>query len=790
MTLSPSHFLSWSRIRPDTGSATDAVSSALLAGLALVGFHTSYSNWSFLVAGLVGLVLGLLAVSVVTRFTHSVFVLATILTAVYFLVGNHFVAPGQSLGGYVPTGSSLQATALAGVESWKQLLTTVSPVDGAGSLVAPPFILGLVTGAVTLFLARRTALAVAPAAAPVCELGVVIALGSHVTALATAVIVVFAGVALGWAAQRWSRNRGSAATRTRGTRVVAGASLLAVSGSVVVVIGPSLPGGDDRSRAVLRDTVSPPFDISDYPSPLVGFRKYTKDSHQLWDQTLFTVRGLPQGVPVRIATLDSYDGSVWGASSGAGGGVFQRVGSQVTPAASGSTLTTVSVTVGPAYAAAADTDVWLPGAGTVSDIGFAGGDADRLASSVRYNLATSSAIVPGRLHAGDTVVYRTAVDPAPVSSAPQPFDSPPVDSVSESVIGSRSAVWTKAGTDAWSQLQAAATYLKDTGAYSDGGPGETQYLPGHSVNRLSAFLHGARPVGDSEQYAAAFALIAQSVGMPARVVLGAVPEADGPGQGKVFGRDVQAWVEVHIAGGLWVPLYDSSFMPDPSKKPDAQTPQDAQNTSSAAVPPPRTVKPHDVAADPGAGAVAVGGTPRSCTSAAAAAADPACRIARAGSWWPSLSTAALAGSPLLAVLVIVMTITGLKARRRFRRRTRGAPANRMAAGWQEVLDRARDLGLILIGTTRREQAASLARLTDITLAAVDGDGAHALVRAVDTAVYGAGDPTEQQIAGFWLQVAELCDALRKRSSRRRRLLAAVSISTLYAFGVAGRSSTR
>ncbi|WP_194911103.1 transglutaminase-like domain-containing protein [Catenulispora rubra] len=789
MTLSPPQSLSWSRIRTDAGPATDAVSSALLAGLALAGFHTSYDGWSFLVAGLAGLAFGLLAVPAVTRFTHSAFVLATVLTVGYFLVGNHFVAPDQSLGGYIPTGPSLRTTALAGVESWKQLLTTVSPADGAGSLVAPPFILGLLTGAITLSLARRTTSAAAPAAAPTSELGVVIAFGSHVTALATVVIVVFAGVALGWAAQRRSRTRGSATTRTRGTRMVAGISLLAVSGSVVVVIGPGLPGADDRSRAVLRDTVSPPFDISDYPSPLVGFRKYTKDSHQLWDQTLFTVSGLSQGVPVRIATLDSYDGSVWGASNGAGGGVFQRVGSQVAPTAPGSTLTTVSVTVGPAYAAAADTDVWLPGAGTVSDIGFAGGDADRLASSVRYNLATSSAIVPGRLHAGDTVVYRTAVDSAPAPSAPQPFDSPPVDSVSESVIGSRSSVWTKAGTDVWSQLQAAATYLKDTGAYSDGGPGETQFLPGHSINRLSAFLHGARPVGDSEQYAAAFALIAQSVGMPARVVLGAVPEADGPGQGKVFGRDVQAWVEVHIAGGRWVPLYDRSFMPDPSKKPDTQTPQDVQNTTTAAVPPPRTVKPHDVAADPGAGAVAVGVAPRSCTSAAAAA-DPACRTARAGSWWPSLKTAALACSPLLAVLAVVMVIAGLKARRRFRRRTRGAPANRMAAGWQEVLDRARDLGLILIGTTRREQASSLARLADITLAAVGSDPAHALARAVDTAVYGAGDPTEQQIARFWLQVAELCDALRERSSRRRRLLAAVSISTLYAFGAAGRSSTR
>jgi hypothetical protein len=758
----------------------------VLAGLALVGFHTSYRGWSFLTAGLVGLVCGLTAVAVVSRFSRSSFLLATVLTAVYLLVGSHFVDPGHSLGGYIPSGGSLATTAAAAVDGWKQLLTTVSPADGTGSLVAPPLILGLAAGAVTLALARRTLSAALPAAAPVSQLGVVIALGTHVTALATALVVVFGLVALAWAAQRRSRTRPTASSgRLRAGRVLAGTALLGISGSLVILIGPGLPGGDDQARTVLRDSVTPPFDISDYPSPLVGFRKYTKDSHQLWDQTLFTVSGLPQGTPVRIATLDDYDGSVWGASNGSGSAAFQRVGSQVATAAPDTALSTVSITIGQAYAAAADTDVWLPGAGTVSSIGFDGGDADRLSSSLRYNLATSSAIVPNGLHAGDTVVYQTAVDAAPTPRDPQPFDSPPVDSASQTVIGSRSAEWTKAGTDTWSQLQAAASYLKDTGAYSDGGPGETQYLPGHSVNRLTTFLHGTRPVGDGEQYAAAFALIAQSVGMPARVVLGAVPEADGPGQGKVLGRDVEAWVEVHVAGGRWVPLYADSFMPDPSKKPDQQPPQNVQNTSTAAVPPPRTVRPHDAAADAGAGAVGVAASP--CATAAAAT-DPACRKHGGGTVWATLGTAALAGSPLLVLLAVVGLIAGLKARRRFLRRTRGAPANRVAAGWQEVLDRARDLGLALVGATRREQAASLARFTGTVATAATGDGAHALARAADAAVYGDGDPSEDQIAGFWLQVAELCDGLRGGAPRRRRLLAAVNISTLYALGTAGRSS--
>ena len=102
-----------------------------------------------------------------------------------------------------------------------------------------------------------------------------------------------------------------------------------------------------------------------------------------------------------------------------------------------------------------------------------------------------------------------------------------------------------------------ARYLRREGRYSNGGPGEARYKPGHDLDRLvDGFLLARRPVGDDEQYAAAMALMANRVGVAARVVVGAVL----PRNGKVRGKNVHAWVEVRVADGSWRTLPTKEFM--------------------------------------------------------------------------------------------------------------------------------------------------------------------------------------------------------------------------------------
>ena len=79
-------------------------------------------------------------------------------------------------------------------------------------------------------------------------------------------------------------------------RLVIGAAVLAVAGAGAAWLGPHLPGGGQH-RVVLRNYVKPPFDVAAYPSPLVGFRKYTKDAKQLYDQTAVHGHGPARGRP-------------------------------------------------------------------------------------------------------------------------------------------------------------------------------------------------------------------------------------------------------------------------------------------------------------------------------------------------------------------------------------------------------------------------------------------------------------------------------------------------------------
>ena len=108
-------------------------------------------------------------------------------------------------------------------------------------------------------------------------------------------------------------------------RGAAGAvALLVVVGAVVAV---ALPG-TGAGRTVLRDYLTPPLDLTSYPTPLSQVRSLETD---LATTTLMTVQGAAEGTRIRIATLDSYDGLSTRLSQGSGTqGRFERVG-QGTP---------------------------------------------------------------------------------------------------------------------------------------------------------------------------------------------------------------------------------------------------------------------------------------------------------------------------------------------------------------------------------------------------------------------------------------------------------------------------
>ncbi len=750
-----------SALAPTRADLTDAGLLTVAFTVALVGFGTTYTGWAYLLVGLAGLLLGLLVAHVANTLRQPLIAVAAMTVAVFFLLGGAVVLRERAVAGFLPGPDTVGDLAQSGVDSWKQLLTTLPPVDGSGPLLVIPYILGLLCGAGGLTLANRVRHTAAPVLAPAAVLVAVILLGAPDPVAPALQGAVFACVALTWTAVRSRRRRRPTRDgRRRATRLATGAGLIAAAAGVAVLAAPVLPGSGGE-RTVLRDHVAPPFELGAYASPLVGFRKYTEDANQLWDQTLFTVRGLPEGGLVRIAALDDYTGSVWGAGSGPAEVLpgapkygFQRVGPRIPTRASGPTAT-VTVTVGAAYAAADDVSAWLPVPGSPTAVRFGGERADEHAENFRFNLATSSGIVADRLRAGDSYTVEAVVDTPALGDDAQPFGRPALSPAAFTFVGAKSAKWTGGATDPAGRLRAVAAHLRDNGAYSDGGPGETEYLPGHSVGRLTSFLNAQRPVGDDEQYAAVFALVANQLGMPARVVLGAKPGPDGV----VRGEHVQAWVEVHLSDGRWAPVLNTEFMPDRSKKPDRQPPQQIENTDASIVPPPNTVHPPSSLSD-------------------ASQVDPNASR-RAGqdtgdTWrlpWFLVALLTWGGPPVLVVAAVCGAIVGGKALRRRRRRSTGLPATRVASGWQEVLDRARDLGAAVPrDVPRPEQARAMAD--------ADAPTVVALATAADATVFGPSDPSEQTATQFWAAVDDTRRRMGRGRSRFRRLRAALGLRTL------------
>ena len=113
-------------------------------------------------------------------------------------------------------------------------------------------------------------------------------------------------------------------------------------------------------------------------------------------------------------------------------------------------------------------------------------------------------------------------------------------------------------TDAYAQALGLQNWFRTRFRYS------LDVRPGHSTNALADFLDpaGSRS-GYCEQFAGAYAALARSLGLPARVAVGFTPgeeDPDAPGTYVVTGRNAHAWPEVYFAGVGWVP-----FEPTPGR---------------------------------------------------------------------------------------------------------------------------------------------------------------------------------------------------------------------------------
>jgi transglutaminase-like putative cysteine protease len=274
------------------------------------------------------------------------------------------------------------------------------------------------------------------------------------------------------------------------------------------------------------------------------------------------------------------------------------------------------------------------------------------------------------------------------------------------------------------------------------------------------FLHDKR--GFCVQFASAYAVMARSLGIPARVAVGFTPGKLGAdGRYHVTSHDAHAWPEIYLAGLGWTHLFDPTPA-NPNGAGGSSLPKDdavGTATTTTTLPAPQQTVPTQGTAPQGTGNPSAPGT----TPVTPTVAPQPVGSSSSGTspWLPVLVVA-------LVVLVLggyVGAVLGLKRRRRARRYASNDPAVAVTGAWEEALDRLHESAVVPRTTqTPLDLAATVPAGTN----AATARPMHDLARVYGAARYGEGAVAEDDVHGAWESLDELERALDEGVSWTRR----------------------
>jgi transglutaminase-like putative cysteine protease len=532
-------------------------------------------------------------------------------------------------------------------------------------------------------------------------------------------------------------------------------SLLAPGGAVAAVLvvavalgaGQLLPGARSDAWFDYRDLGEGSGDGTwRTVTPLVEIRGQLEQQERV---ELFTVRS-PQPANWRMVALDRFDGEVWGLEGDA-----PRVGDAPLDAPTPARTARVrqDFELGPIASR------WLPAAYQPREVSL--GDArvipdsltlvsdDQLANDADYTVV-SEIPLPTR---DELIASPFVTDPAYARYLELPGDFP-------ERVGKLARDVARGAGPYGAALRLQAFFREDSRfTYDLEGP------EGHSEDALETFLFEDRR-GFCEQFAAAYAAMARSLGIPARVAVGFTPGSydEAAGIYRVTNLEAHAWPELFLDGVGW-----TAFEPTPGRF--ERTPGDPTGTGREAPPPettdssvvasttstapggtttPGATRPFrdDVAVDSGVGTESsspVGGIVRTLVALVAFAALVAFGFAAGivvAKWW----------------------------RRRARRRA-ADPRARVFGAWTEALDRLQEAGV-----TPRPSATPI----EFALRHAPAHGAGAagpalmdLASRQTAAFYGPTMPDDATAREAWAASDAVAAALRAHTpltGRMRRLL--------------------
>ncbi|GAB3158513.1 hypothetical protein GCM10027290_61920 [Micromonospora sonneratiae] len=592
-----------------------------------------------------------------------------------------------------------------------RLLTSATPIPARADTLALPVMATWIAVAVSGALAhgRRRGTAVLPPVTLACGMLVLAGPRRDPDYLLTAILI--AALALLLALTRTPR---TVHRQLRVTRV--GTTVLLATGLAVTagLLTPVLLRGVTSSPPDLRTMVLPPVQAPSQIHPLSLLGRWQADPEQ-------PLLALDSNHPValRWAVLPDFDGTRWqpAATYLAAGG--ERAPS--TPAVAVQRVQAKVVVVGLAGG-------WLP---VPDGLGRVGG------VSIAIDEESGTVVVPDGLRAGQSYEVEAAV-PAPTAAqlaGAQIPVSATFDRYRQLPPGNTGPIFSMAIDAAgdglpFAQATALAAWMKQNYRYDPLAPGGSGYPS--IVRFLTAEPGRGGGRGTSEQFAAAYAVLARALGIPARVVVGFDAKAakEGATTATITAGDARAWPEIYLEPVGWIPM-------------DLTAPRAGDDPRAGAAPPPTAPTAAPVLPEP-----AVPDVPT--VEEDATASDTA------RSW------GYLAVLPVLTAGTLGL-IAALRVRRSRRRRVGPDDLSRLRGAWAELRDAAR-----LAGIRIEPHWTVAATVTAISTAGAAPAEAH-LVTVVNRAWYAAR-PDVDGAALAATQALDLVGSTRRNAGRLRRLV--------------------
>lgn len=640
----------------------------VLVHLAVIyGFGRVYVGWSF-AAPLAGFALSAHLLAVVTRRARLPLPLVFLIAVAGLgLAASWFVLWPSTTGG-LPTGATWHAARDALEAGREQFRTVQAPTH---ETVGFQLVAGLALwGAAwfsdwAAFRLRATVEAVSPAAVIFVFCTMLGAGNARVASASVFAAAVLAFVAAHRALRAQVDQAWLTASPAVGPRAVlrAGAALAVVALVGGVVAGPRLPGANDQALVSWRDQDRPSGDRTTV-SPIVDLRRRLVNQTDL---AFFTVQATRPSY-WRLTGLDEFDGRLWKIDkkfSGADGSLPSDAPGAQTGQELRQTIEIQNMD-----------DLWVPAAFEPRRLNRSTlrlrwdaesstlivDDGDRSTAGLRYQLVSvTPTFTPEQLRAA------TASDPDHIrenTRLPADFPRPVADQAWAVTAGA---------TTRYDQALALQNWFRSQFQYSLSVPS------GHGDDALTTFLRDR--VGYCEQFAGAFAAMARSLGIPARVAVGFTPGERRPGSPQTFqvrGRHAHAWPEVWFPGAGWVPFEPTPGRGMPGAENYTGVAPDQDDTTSS---PQQTTT--STAPDRTGTTVA----PTTTAAVGPTTTAPAVPV-RAGTTPPSDGgTSPWTAAGLVALVLAALWLGVVLVAPVLRRRQRGtSPAARVLGAWDDALD--------------------------------------------------------------------------------------------------------